>query len=198
MIAIESVYPPLERDPFRSGVIVKNWRFSHPAKKAIRMREKAIIHAKRSIPVSGGVQKAIIDAEYSTDIPVAGIDAKYVVASHVTPEYFAAMLQKTGRIETADRIRELISICEEDEDENYRIDSLKAITHFFLGIPAHKSVSDICVSPEGTFIAEWTGSDGKILVAMEFLGDKVLLVRKVEGRAKASQVDPSEAQSYLP
>ena len=108
------------------------------------------------------------------------------------------MLQKSGRTETADRIEELISICEEDEEENYQMDSLESIAHFFLGVPKDKNISDISVSPDGTFIAEWIGPDGRILVAMEFLGDKVLLIRKVDGRAKASQVDQLEAQSYLP
>ena len=78
------------------------------------------------------------------------------------------------------------------------MDSLESIAQFFLSVPKRKSLSDISVSPDGTFIAEWMGSDGKILVAMEFLGDRVLLIRKVDGRAKASQVDQLEAQSYLP
>ena len=109
-----------------------------------------------------------------------------------------ALLQKSGRTKTADRIAELISICAEDEDEHYEMGSLKAIVRFFLEVPKDKNISDISVSPDGTFIAEWIGPDGKILVAMEFLGDKVLLIRKVNGRAKASQVDQLEAQRYLP
>ncbi len=108
------------------------------------------------------------------------------------------MLQKSGRTETANRIEELINICEEDEEENYQMDSLESIVHFFLGVAKEKNISDISVSPDGTFIAEWIGAEGRILVAMEFLGDKVLLIRKVDGRAKASQVDQLEAQSYLP
>ena len=115
-----------------------------------------------------------------------------------TPEHLLTMLQQSGRTKTADRIAELISICAEDEDEHYQMDSLKSIARFFLDVPRDKNISDISLSPDGTFIAEWIGPDGRILVAMEFLGDNVLLIRKVDGRAKASQVDQLEAQSYLP
>ena len=108
------------------------------------------------------------------------------------------MLRESGRTETAKRIEELISICEEDEEESYQMDSLKSIAHFFLGVPKDKNISDISVSPDGTFIAEWIGPDGRILIAMEFLRDKVLLITKVDGRAKASRVDQLEAQSHLP
>ena len=117
---------------------------------------------------------------------------------HTTPDHLLKMLQQSGRTKTADRIAELISICEEDEDEHYQMDSLKSIARFFLGVPKDKNISDIFLSPDGTFIAEWIGPDGRLLVAMEFLGDNVLLIRKVDGRAKASKVDQLEAQSYLP
>ena len=116
---------------------------------------------------------------------------------HTTPEHLLTMLQQSGRIKTADRIAELISICAEDEDEHYQMDSLNSIARFFLDVPRDKNISDISLSPDGTFIAEWIGPDGRMLVAMEFLGDNVLLIRKVDGRAKASQVDQLEAQSYL-
>ena len=108
------------------------------------------------------------------------------------------MLRTTGRNSTASRIEELIIICKEDEDENYLVDSLDSIARFFLGVPRQKSTSDISLSPDGTFVAEWIGPDGKTQVAMEFLGDKVLLIRNVDGRAKASRVDQREAQSHLP
>ena len=78
------------------------------------------------------------------------------------------------------------------------MDSLVSVVHFFLGISKNKDTSNISLSPSGTFVAEWYGPDGKILIALEFLGDEVLLIRKVDGWAKAIRVDPLEAQSYLP
>lgn len=115
-----------------------------------------------------------------------------------TPEPFIAMLQASGRTKAAARIAELVSICTEDEDEHYEMVSLMAIVRFFLDVPKVKNTSNISLSPSGTFAASWFGSDGKIRIALEFLGDKVLLIRRVNGRAKASRVDQLEAQRHLP
>ena len=108
------------------------------------------------------------------------------------------MLRNAGRNSTASRLEELIRICEEDEDENYLVASLDSIVRFFLGIHKQKNTSDISLSPDGTFVAEWIGPDGKTQVAIEFLGEKVLLIRNADGRAKASRVDQLIAQSHLP
>ena len=108
------------------------------------------------------------------------------------------MLRSSGRTKAAERITELLSICAEDTDAHYEMVSLKAIVHFFIGIPKVKNTSYISLSPSGTFVASWFGLDGRILVALEFLGDEVLLIRKVNGRARASRVDELEAQRHLP
>ena len=114
------------------------------------------------------------------------------------PESLIEILQARGRIKAAARIAELISICEEDEDEHYEMGSLGAIVSFFLSIPKAKTTSNISLSPSGTFAASWFGPDGKIHIAMEFLGDNVLLIRRVNGRARALRMDPREAQRHLP
>ena len=195
---------PRERDPFRSiGATVTDWRFTrtvtiHAMHATSANQETPVPDSPRSI-VKGLILDlhATADAKYSTGLG-QGVITSAARLPHTTPEHFLTMLRKSGRAETADRIEELISICEEDEEESYQVDSLESIARFFLGVPREKSISDISVSPDGTFIAEWLGPDGRILVAMEFVGDKVLLIRKVDGRAKASQVDQLEAQSHLP
>ena len=192
---------PITPDPFRSiGATVMDWRFIRTVTIYAMQTASDISDKPREISdtrVRYIDLHATTDAKYSTDLD-RRIITRAARLPDTTPEHFVTMLRKSGRTETADRIEELIRICEEDEEENYRMDSLESIAHFFLGVPKDKNISDISVSPDGTFIAEWIGPDGKILVAMEFLGDKVLLIRKVDGRAKASQVDQLEAQSYLP
>ena len=115
-----------------------------------------------------------------------------------TPEALLAMLKASGRTKAASRIAELLSICAEDPDEHYAMSSLETIVTFFIGSPKNKNISDISLSPSGTFVASWFRPDGKPLLAMEFLGDRVLLIRRVDGRAKASRMDHLEAQRYLP
>ena len=193
---------PAPRDQFRSiGATVTGWRVrrgiyvhAHAMHATNALRQAPVLDA----PANDFVLHATANAKYSTAVDRAIASS---VSDNYTPESIVQVLNRSGREATAYRISELIRICKEDEEENYRMDSLVAIATFFVGsVPKDKSIDDISLSPDGTFVAEWVGPDGKILVALEFLGagDKVLLIRTIDGRARASQVDPLEAQRYLP
>lgn len=116
---------------------------------------------------------------------------------NLSAESILRMLRKPdGCSEIADRIANLLRICEYDDEADVQIASLWSIACFFVGIPKQRDVPGISVSPDGIFVAEWIGKD-KAMV-MEFLDwDEILLVRVFGDEHESRKVKFREAGSYL-